>query len=237
MTRYIDAEKLIAEIKRQIEEEKNNLNEETSLYYGLRQQVRSTILRIIDSLRQEQPGTSKGKFVLPNSLYARTVDNKTIDVSYAPQSMDAVEYIKNDTVEQPEVDLVAELKHHLATTPKEQLEKEWKELEPWNNVGPTVQEFLYGKQPGMDVEKEIEDYAYSLPHSTTGSSAYVSDKRLPIARQFGIKHAWSFEYVMEIAMHSYELGQLEMRRRITNPEYNAKVVEQLKSEYPVRKEE
>lgn len=58
--------------------------------------------------------------------------------------------------EQPEVDLVAELKHHLATTPKEQLEKEWKELEPWGNIGPTVQEFLYGKQPAMDLEKEID---------------------------------------------------------------------------------
>lgn len=46
-------------------------------------------------------------------------------------------------VEKP--DLVAELKHHLATTPKEQLEKEWKELEYWGNIGPTVQEFLYGK--------------------------------------------------------------------------------------------
>lgn len=48
---------------------------------------------------------------------------------------------------QPKVDLVAELEHHLATTPKEQLDKEWKELEPWSKVGPTVQEFLYGKQP------------------------------------------------------------------------------------------
>ena len=58
--------------------------------------------------------------------------------------------------EQREVDLVAELKHHLATTPKEQLEKEWKELEPWSNIGPTVQEFLYGKQPEVDLEKEID---------------------------------------------------------------------------------
>ncbi len=46
----------------------------------------------------------KGKFMFPNFLYARTVDNKTIDVSYAPQSIDAVEYIKNDPTEQPEVD-------------------------------------------------------------------------------------------------------------------------------------
>lgn len=58
--------------------------------------------------------------------------------------------------EQHEVDLVAELKHHLATTPKEQLEKEWKELEPWGNIGPTVQEFLYGKQPEVNLDAEIE---------------------------------------------------------------------------------
>lgn len=59
--------------------------------------------------------------------------------------------------EQPKGDLVAELKHHLTTTPKEQLEKEWKELEPWGNIGPTVQEFLYGKQqPEVDLEKKID---------------------------------------------------------------------------------
>lgn len=58
--------------------------------------------------------------------------------------------------EQPKVDLVAELKYHLATTPKEQLEKECKELEPWGNIGPTIQEFLYGKQPEMDLEKFTE---------------------------------------------------------------------------------
>jgi hypothetical protein len=65
---------------------------------------------------------------------------------------------------------------------------------------------LQQEQPVVDLEKEIEDYAYSLPHSSTGSSAYVSDKRLPIARQFGIKHEWSFDYVEEIARHFYELG-------------------------------
>lgn len=60
--------------------------------------------------------------------------------------------------EQSKVDLVAELKHHLATTPKEQLEKEWKELEPWSNIGPTVQEFLYGKQQEVDLKKAAEEY-------------------------------------------------------------------------------
>ena len=67
-------------------------------------------------------------------------------------------------------------------------------------------DYLQQEQPEVDLEKEIEDYAYSLPHSSTGSSAYVSDKRLPIARQFGIKHDWSFDYVEDIARHFYELG-------------------------------
>lgn len=56
---------------------------------------------------QEQSESSKGKFVFPNFLYARTEDNKTIDVSYAPQSLDSVEYIRNDSLQQ-ERDSVAE---------------------------------------------------------------------------------------------------------------------------------
>lgn len=50
--------------------------------------------------------------------------------------------------------LVAKLRHHLATTPKEQLEKEWDDLKEWCNVGPTVQEFLYGKPAEWSEEDE-----------------------------------------------------------------------------------
>ena len=57
--------------------------------------------------------------------------------------------------EQKPVDLVAELKHHLATTPKEQLEKEWKELEPFG-FGPTVEEYLYGKPEKPQWSEEDE---------------------------------------------------------------------------------
>ena len=67
------------------------------------------------------------------------------------------QFQKIEEQEQTEVDLVAELKHHLAITPKEQLEKEWKELEPWGNIGPTVQEFLYEKQPKVDLEQFDKD--------------------------------------------------------------------------------
>jgi hypothetical protein len=38
----------------------------------------------------------KSKFVFPDKLYARCKDNKTIDMSYAPQNMEAVEYLRTD---------------------------------------------------------------------------------------------------------------------------------------------
>lgn len=39
----------------------------------------------------------KSKFVYPNKLYARTNDNITLDISYAPQTLKAVEYTRTDT--------------------------------------------------------------------------------------------------------------------------------------------
>ena len=38
----------------------------------------------------------KSKFVYPDKLYARCKDNKTLDISYAPQTMEAVEYVRTD---------------------------------------------------------------------------------------------------------------------------------------------
>lgn len=141
--KYIDAEKLIAEIERRIKE----LDEQIVDIYDskaiLRKDELQRLLSIIDSLQQEQP----------------------------------------------KVDLVAELKHHLATTSKEQLEKEWKELEPWNNIGPTVQEFLYGKQPEVDLEKEVGDF---------WDTVYGKDRRY--TRSINIYDFRNF------ARHFYELG-------------------------------
>jgi hypothetical protein len=67
---------------------------------------------------KEQPEPVKGKFVFPKFLYARTLDNKTIDVSYGPQDMTAIEYVRNDFVEQQEVNLDAEI------------DKEWRKNNP-----------------------------------------------------------------------------------------------------------
>ena len=69
--------------------------------------IDSLLRQVKKKLQQEQPESSKGKFVFPKFLYARTTNNKTIDVSYAPQSLDAVEYIRNDSLQQ-EQDSIAE---------------------------------------------------------------------------------------------------------------------------------
>jgi len=38
----------------------------------------------------------ESKFVYPEKLYTRCKDNKTLDISYAPQNMEAIEYIRAD---------------------------------------------------------------------------------------------------------------------------------------------
>jgi hypothetical protein len=56
----------------------------------------------------------------------------------------AIDYLEKQKEQKPveKHDLVAQLKEHLANTPKGQLEAEWKELEKWNHVSPTVEEYL-----------------------------------------------------------------------------------------------
>ena len=38
----------------------------------------------------------KSKFVYPDKLYARTNNNITLDISYVPQTLEAVEYTRTD---------------------------------------------------------------------------------------------------------------------------------------------
>lgn len=40
----------------------------------------------------------KSKFVYPDKLYARTNNNITLDISYAPQTLEAVEYTRTDAL-------------------------------------------------------------------------------------------------------------------------------------------
>lgn len=51
---------------------------------------------------------AKSKFVYPDKLYARTNDNITLDISYAPQTLEAVEYTRTDTFMEKAVTYIAE---------------------------------------------------------------------------------------------------------------------------------
>lgn len=60
-----------------------------------------------------------------------------------------------------------------------------------------------------DLEKEIEDFAYTLPHSATGVGErlkHYEDPRVKEARENGWAHEWSFDNVMEIAKKAFELA-------------------------------
>lgn len=54
----------------------------------------------------------KSKFVYPDKLYARCKDNKILDMSYAPQNMEAVEYIRTDAFIEKAIKYIAN--HFLA---------------------------------------------------------------------------------------------------------------------------
>jgi len=113
--KYIDTDKLIIEIEKRVTDlDKYKDSFETAACY---QQALVWVKDFISSLQQEQPEVQNGKFVFPKYLYARTKDNKTIDMSYAPQDMTAVEYIRNDSIEQeqPEVDLEKDISNYLKT--------------------------------------------------------------------------------------------------------------------------
>ena len=62
--------------------------------------------------------TPKSKFVYPDKLYARCKDNKTLDMSYAPQNMEAVEYYRTDAFIEKACDAYCKVCGHYAhTTP------------------------------------------------------------------------------------------------------------------------
>ncbi len=200
--KYIDAEKLKAVIKARINERKNWMKDvdrsdrQDQLWSDLNGEAIS-IIQIINSLQQKQPELyfycKYGGTIPLCSDCKRNHNNssfKTEEITtwYAPSNgtKHCIDYIQQ---EQPKVDLVAELKHHLDTTPKEQLEKEWKELEPWGNIGPTVQEFLYGKQPEVDLGKEIDNFL----NETGAPYVWCNDDEQK-------------EWCNIIARHFYELG-------------------------------
>lgn len=95
--KYIDADKLEDKL---IEIEERHTDFCESVYDNAYSNCLNEVRLIISSLLKEQISPLHGKFIFPKFLYARTTNNKTIDVSYAPQSLDAVEYVRNDSLQQ-----------------------------------------------------------------------------------------------------------------------------------------
>ena len=83
----------------------------------------------------------KSKFVYPDKMYARCKDNKTLDISYAPQTLKAVEYTRTDAF----IDKACEwLEYHandFMMTSHETLE-DWRERKKilFNNFRKTMEE-------------------------------------------------------------------------------------------------
>ena len=105
--KYIDAKRLTCLLEAKYKDfiGKAKIKGYTTLQYQYMADGIDVAEQLIDSLQQEQQEKKEVKFVFPKFLYARTTNNKTIDVSYAPQSLDAVEYIRSNFLqqEQPEV--------------------------------------------------------------------------------------------------------------------------------------
>ena len=61
----------------------------------------------------------------------------------------------------------------------------------------------------VDLEEELESFAYTLPHSAIGDGEHLGkfdDQRVKEARKHGWSHLWRYNYVKEIAKHFFELG-------------------------------
>lgn len=61
----------------------------------------------------------------------------------------------------------------------------------------------------VDLEEELESFAYTLPHSAMGDGEHLGkfdDPKVKEARKNGWSHLWRYNYVKEIAKHFFELG-------------------------------
>lgn len=114
----------------------------------------------------------------------------------------------NPTIqEQPvKTDIIEDLKHYLATTPKEQIEKDWEPLKEWGKVGPSVSEFLGWKQPVSEgLEEEAEScWRIVFPDGgiETTKMALTHDEFIMCARHFaqwGAEHYFKSEFLTKFA--------------------------------------
>ena len=75
---------------------------------------------------------AKSKFVYPDKLYARTNDNITLDISYAPQTLEAVEYVRTDAFVEKACEWIREFNnHHYIMRYSDSCEPPLSELTEW----------------------------------------------------------------------------------------------------------
>lgn len=133
----------------------------------------------LDTNEQEQPNAPKGKFNFPKFLYARTLDNKTIDISYAPQNMDAIEYVRNDFVEQEQQE--KSTKKNCNNCPhcidrKDQIGWHFRGCFGGQYKGKPIAEIeecpLQQERPEVDLEKEIDKWLDAEPRTVRDTARH-----------------------------------------------------------------
>ena len=117
--------------------------------------------------------------------------------------------------------LAENLKKHLAETPKEQLEQEWKEIEKYNNVGPIVFDYL--------------DFIKNQPKTIDATIGYRIEKpNGEIVQYVGGDNEWGDDYIYKdkdafnngkgvcyisaLELEDYE-SQLKENYNLTDEEY------------------
>lgn len=56
----------------------------------------------------------------------------------------------------------------------------------------------------MPTIEEINNYIYTLPHSSIGSSRYYDNKSMEARIYDGVEHSWGYEQVVDIIKHFTE---------------------------------
>ena len=82
--------------------------------------------------------------IIESMKWTGTTIEYTFDDCVTCLAKDLKMWNSNDNYTKPSKikNVLAELLEHIKTTPKEDLEREFNELEEWSNVGPTVEEFM-----------------------------------------------------------------------------------------------
>lgn len=234
MSKYIDSEKLISEIERQMNECIGRFGEIHKLpEYRCLKNIHS----YITSLQQEQPGGGSSEkpndllsewteedertrwnlcSLLTNLRVGKKIEESTFKKYYSWLKIIHIKPRKTRKQEQPVLPGIKDSGIH----GKDFIPVEWsdacEQYGKWRIVKQEQPHFADAskmEQPEIDFE---DKFAKFLERKDS---------------ELGAK-SWSEEDLRELALYFYELGQSTMRERITDPEYNQKVIEKMKSEYP-----